>query len=158
MSALHRIAGTCVAMNTQEELAGVLIRGPSGSGKSDLALRLIDRGAWLIADDQVVVAHVEGRAVAGAPSTIRGLMEVRGIGIVSVPAVESAPLALVVELASGASVPRLPEPDFVEIAAVRLPRLVLKPFESSTPAKIRLAVQALRAGVKEGVTFPFAWQ
>jgi len=60
----------------------VLISGPSGSGKSDLALRLLDRGFILVSDDQTIVRKDGGHLVAGAPPTIAGKLEVRGIGIV----------------------------------------------------------------------------
>jgi HPr kinase/phosphorylase len=152
-----RIAATCVALPVEDGLAGVLIRGPSGAGKSDLALRLIDCGALLVADDLVLVAQEDGKAIASAPETIRGRIEVRGVGIVAMPAASDVALALAIDLAA-AEVPRLPQPSDVLIGAVRLPRLVLNPFESSAVAKIRLAVQALNARRMEGVTFPFAWQ
>ncbi len=124
---------------------GVLLRGPSGSGKSDLALRLIDGGARLVADDQTEVRCIDGGLRASAPRTIAGLLEVRGIGILSVPSLHSAPLGLVVDLVASEAVERLPEPRFCEFLDHRLPLLALAPFEVSTPAKLRLAVPALAA-------------
>src|SRR6266566_4511248 len=76
----------------------VLISGPSGSGKSDLALRLLDRGFVLVSDDQTIVRKEGDRLVASAPPTIAGKLEVRGIGIVEMERTENVPIALVVEL------------------------------------------------------------
>jgi len=89
----------------------VVVRGPSGAGKSDLALRLLDRGFRLVADDQVVVHPRAGQVEASAPPALRGLLEVRGLGIVGVPVVDGAvTVALVVDLVPGGPVERLPEP------------------------------------------------
>src|SRR5688572_8948122 len=78
----------------------VLISGPSGSGKSDLALRLLDRGFSLVSDDQTIVRRDGDRLIASAPQTIAGKLEIRGIGIVDIDHVEDVPVALHVELAS----------------------------------------------------------
>jgi len=92
---MMRIYGTCVALSG----LGVLLRGPSGSGKSDLALRLIDGGACLVADDQVELAlDAAGRVMAQAPRALAGLLEVRGIGILRMETARTAPVALVVDL------------------------------------------------------------
>ena len=132
------VHGTCV------ELFGlaVLLRGPPGSGKSDLALRLIDGGARLIADDQVVLTAETGRIRAAAPTRIAGRIEARGVGIVPVATVEVAPIALVVDLVSPADVPRLPEPSVCRLAGIAVPSIALAPFEASAAAKVRLAVLA----------------
>lgn len=129
--------GTCVALDG----AGVLLRGPSGSGKSDLALRLIDGGARLISDDQTFVASREGRLIASAPPPIEGRIEARGLGILSVNFEACAPLALIVDLVSEAP-ERLPEPESLEILGVELPLIHLCPFEASAAAKLRLAVHS----------------
>lgn len=131
------IHGTCVAIGGR----GVLIRGGSGAGKSDLALRLIAEGARLVADDQVLVGRVAGRLVARAPDPIRGLIEVRGIGLVPAPTAASARIALVVDLARTRSVPRLPEPRSTRIDGVDVPVAALAPFEASAPIKVRLALR-----------------
>ena len=125
---------------------GVLLRGASGAGKSDLALRLIDGGAVLIADDRVEVRVDQGKVLAGAPPTLAGLIEVRGVGIMRVPFVPAAELHLVVDLVDSAAVDRLPEPEWSEVAGGRLPRLRLAPFQASAVAKVRLAAQAARSG------------
>ena len=132
-----RLHATCVAI----EGAGVLLRGPSGAGKSDLALRLIDQGATLIADDQVLVARDGDTLLATAPEQIAGRIEVRGVGILRLPAV-TAPLRLIIDLVPSGEVERLPPPRHLTVEGIDLPRLLLNPFECSTPAKVRLAVRA----------------
>ncbi|MGE5505296.1 MAG: HPr kinase/phosphorylase [Actinomycetota bacterium] len=127
---------------TTVEIAGtgVLIRGPSGAGKSDLALRLIDGGAGLVADDQTELSVRGNRLVARCPDTIAGLLEVRGLGLVRLPHLAWAPVGLVVELVDANLVERLPEPAAAEYLGIRVPLVRLAAFEASTPAKVRLAV------------------
>ena len=122
-------------------LAGraVLLIGPSGVGKSDLALRLIDRGWQLIADDRVALAVQDGAIWASAPPAIAGLIEVRGVGIVAEPAVATAPVALVIDLAS---VPeRFPDPLKWHFGGVLVPMLALSAHEESAPLKLERALQ-----------------
>lgn len=132
-----QLHATCVAVGG----AGVLVSGPSGSGKSDLALRLIDAGAVLVADDRVDVATAGDGLVASAPDAIVGMLEVRGLGIVRRPFLASVQLALAVDLVQdAASVPRLPESAWTTLLGVRVRSLTLAPFEASAAAKIRLAL------------------
>lgn len=123
---------------------GVLLRGRSGAGKSDLALRLIDGGAVLIGDDYVELRARGGRLLAAPPRTIAGLLEVRGLGIQRTPC-RPGPIGLVVDLVAPGRVERLPKPRQVEFLGVKLPLLRLAPFQASTPAKVRLALAAVRA-------------
>ncbi|MCA1907855.1 MAG: HPr kinase/phosphatase C-terminal domain-containing protein [Magnetospirillum sp.] len=127
---------------TSVEIGGhaVLIRGPSGSGKSDLALRLMDQGAQLVADDQTGLSAESGRLFVSCPPTIAGMIEVRGLGILRLPHRDRVPLALVVDLVAAKDVERLPEPSRTVFLGIQVPRLALCAFESSTPAKVRLAV------------------
>ena|SRR5919197_331819 len=135
------VHGTCVAVDGR----GVLLRGPPGAGKSDLALRLIDGGALLVADDQTRIAADGDRLVASAPPTIAGRIEVRGLGIVEAPGVASAPLGLVIDLVAAGEVERLPPPRTCTLLGRSLPCLALAPFEASAAAKVRIAVRALAA-------------
>ena len=121
---------------------GILLCGASGAGKSDLALRLIDRGAMLISDDYTIVERNGGQLTASAPATIAGKMEVRGLGVVDMPFASEAPLALVVDLAQ--HVDRMPgDPDEWIIAGAPLPVIKLSPFEASAPIKVELALGAV---------------
>lgn len=133
------VHGTTVALDGE----GVLLRGPSGSGKSDLALRLIDGGARLVADDQTELTCSSSFLIARSPDSIAGRMEVRGVGILKVPSVRSSPLRLVVDLVSAERVERLPESRFCQYLQCSLPLLELAAFEASAPAKIRLALASL---------------
>jgi RNase adaptor protein for sRNA GlmZ degradation len=130
------VHGTAVAIGGQ----GVLLQGAPGAGKSDLALRLIGLGATLVADDQVELVPRDGGLLASPPATIAGLIEVRGVGIRRLTYVADIPLALVVELVSTERVERLPDPAFIELSGISVPRLVLAPFEVSTPLKITIAL------------------
>jgi serine kinase of HPr protein (carbohydrate metabolism regulator) len=125
--------------------AAILLVGPPGSGKSDLALRLLDRGWQLVADDRVIATPEAGRLMLSAPATLAGLLEVRGVGILPVEAAGRTPARLLVDLAEAPE--RLPEPETREIAGVALPLLRLNAFEGSAPIKIERALaQALAAG------------
>jgi serine kinase of HPr protein (carbohydrate metabolism regulator) len=136
-----RAHGTCVAIDGE----AVLLRGRPGSGKSDLALRLIDGGALLVADDQTELSRAADVILTQAPAAIAGRIEVRGVGILPCPSVASAPLRLVVDLVAGGEVERLPEAQSCRYFDVPLPLLRLAAFEASAPAKIRFALRALGA-------------
>jgi serine kinase of HPr protein (carbohydrate metabolism regulator) len=121
----------------------VLLRGPSGCGKSDLALRLIDAGARLVADDQSEVWREGDTVFVRAPPAIAGLIEVRGIGIVRLGALARAPVALLADLVAADRVERLPERRSEAILGLNMPVVAVAPFEASAAAKLRLALQAL---------------
>lgn len=143
-----RVHATCVALRQGRRWQAVLLRGPSGAGKSDLALRLIDTGARLVADDQTLLAKQARQLIATPPKTLIGLIEVRGIGIVTLGRDRlqpRAPVRLIVDLVRPGSVERLPEPAYEILAGVRLPRIDLAPFEASAPAKLRLALGQIAA-------------
>ena len=125
------VHGSCASRDG----AAVLLLGPSGSGKSDLLLRLLARGWALVADDQVMV---EGLDVS-APAVLRGMVEVRGLGIFEgVPVAASARLALAVELVARAGVERLPVPAVWAPAGV--PLVALDGFEGSACEKVDWAL------------------
>ena len=137
--------GTCVAMGGH----GVLLRGAPGSGKSDLALRLIDQyeDAILVADDRVDIETREGLLFASPPPNIAGKLEVRGLGIVPVSFRPEAPLRLLADLVALAQIQRMPDPAFEEVSGILLPRIRLAPFTASAPALLRQAVKL--AGFQE---------
>lgn len=123
---------------------GVLLRGPPGSGKSDLALRLIDGGAQLVADDQTVLDFENGRLIMTSHAVIEGLLEVRGVGILPAPSTARARLGLVIDLVPKLSdIERMPEKQFCEFLGVRVRLLRLFPFMASAAAKVRIAVDGL---------------
>jgi serine kinase of HPr protein (carbohydrate metabolism regulator) len=133
--------GSTVALDGR----AVLIIGISGSGKSDLALQLIDRGFTLVADDQTIVQKRGERLYASAPATIRGKLEIRGVGIVPMPVVEDVPVALVVELAS--DIQRLPDPSRERmICGLAVPLISIDAKTASAPSKVSLALD--RFGLK----------
>ena len=120
----------------------VLIGGPSGSGKSDLALRLLDRGFTLVSDDRTIVRKEGDRLIASAPPTIKGKLEIRGIGIVDVDAVPDVPLALVVELAS--DMQRLPDDSRERmILGVGVPLINVDAMTASAASKVAVALDRL---------------
>ena len=124
----------------------VMISGPSGSGKSDLALRLLDRGFTLVSDDQTIVRKDGQRLLASAPPTIRGKLEVRGIGIVELESVSDVPVALLVELTS--EMQRLPDDNRERLVlGVRIPLVNIDAMAASAPSKVAMALDRL------GLTF-----
>ncbi len=128
---------TCVAIKDH----AVLLVGPSGCGKSDLALRLIDQGAKLVADDQTLLTYDNGKLIAAAAPAIAGLIEVRHIGLLKMPSI-TAPVALHIELAEkDAKLERLPDAAMITLEGVAIRNLCLPAFAASTPAKIRAALQ-----------------
>ena len=127
---------------------GVLIEGASGAGKSDLALRALDQGFRLVADDRVLVWVSEGRLFGRAPDSLAGLLEVRGLGIARVPALRLCEVSLLVWL--GAS-ERMPEPATETILGVPVPLLRADPFQPSAPAKLGRALTAFDAAHKRGI-------
>ncbi len=120
----------------------VLISGPSGSGKSDLTLRLIDRGFTLVSDDQTIVRRDGDRLVASAPPTIKGKLEIRGIGIVEMDTVSDVPVALFVELTS--EIMRLPDDQRERpVLGVNLPLVSVDALTASAASKVALALDRL---------------
>ena len=120
----------------------IMLVGDAGTGKSDLDLRLIDEGASLIADDQTFLMRDGDRLVASAPDTIKGLIEVRHVGLLRMPYVTAATVGLFIELTGlHEELERLPEENFIEMLEVRVQCLRLPAFAASTPAKIRAALK-----------------
>lgn len=140
---MNQIHATCIHIDG----TGVLLRGQPGSGKSDLALRLIDQGARLIADDRVDLQVRDGRVVASAPVEIAGLFEVRGLGVLPVAPMEETVVGAIVDLVAPAAVERVPEREAEYILGVSIAVFRLAPFEASAPAKVRLAVRCAQGHI-----------
>ena len=143
------VHATCVLLSDADKEfnappnAGILLLGKSGSGKSDLALRLIARGAKLVSDDRTDLFMENGKLTARAPASIKSLIEVRGLGIVALPSAAKARIALAVSLERPKS--RLSEPDHYKSPfdlSTPVPLIRLAPFEASAPEKIALAAAA----------------
>lgn len=129
-----------------------LLRGRPGAGKSDLALRFLadasgaalgvdlQRPRRLVADDQVLVSREGERLIARAPDTIKGKLEVRGLGITEVPTVEAATVCLLVDLLAPSAVPRMPDDRFETVLGLQIPVLTLAPFETTAAIKLALAL------------------
>lgn len=133
---------SCVALNGK----AVLLAGPSGVGKSDLALRLIENGAQLVADDQTKLIIKNNVLIAFPPQTITGLMEIRHAGLFRLPYLPEAPVALYVALVPpGEKLERYPETDPIFLLDRPIQRLRLKAYESSAPAKIRACLSYPKA-------------
>jgi serine kinase of HPr protein (carbohydrate metabolism regulator) len=124
----------------------IVITGPSGSGKSDLALRLLDHGFQLVSDDQTIISRDGDRLLASAPPNIAGKIEVRGIGIVDMDAANDVPVALVVELTS--EIHRLPDDSRERlILGIGVPLVSVDAMTASAASKVALALDRL------GLTF-----
>lgn len=134
------VHATCVAIKH----VGVLLRAASGVGKSDLAYRLInEQGALLVADDQTVLTKDKSTVYASCKKGWLGQLELRGLGIVTVPHELNVPIGLAIDLVDRGEVPRLPDPAYVTLLGVDVPVLQLHAFDLSTPAKIRVAAEHL---------------
>ena len=151
--AVENLHGTAIALGA----SAVLIRGASGSGKSDLALRclalaptaLIASPAMLVADDRVLLTRSGDRLKVEAPATIRGKLEVRGLGILSVPYAPSADLVLVADLVAAGETERLPEETAdTGILGLRRKLVRIEPFAAAAPIKLLLALARANAGPK----------
>ncbi len=131
---------TCVQLGRH----GVLLLGASGAGKSDLALRLIEGGGQLVADDQVELRRQGAALLARPAAALAGLIEVRGIGILRLPHCPESPVELVVELQPGQPLTRLPERERFGLLGLERPLLRLDPRAPSSAIKIRLVLDAER--------------
>lgn len=134
------IHASCVAIDG----VAVLIEGRSGAGKSDLALRLIDRGAVLVSDDYTRLVRQGKTLIARAPDNLAGKIEVRGIGIVEMPHVDDVPVGLIVAIVEAP--PRMPGAGRLRrLAGVELREIALPSLEPSAPIKVELALKQRRA-------------
>lgn len=131
------IHATCVAIGGR----GVLLAGRSGAGKSDLALRLIDRGATLVSDDYSELSERGGRLIATPPERLAGKMEVRGIGVIDMPYQTETDVALIITLDE--PVDRMPEFATRHLAGVDVPAATLAALEPSAPIKVELMLREI---------------
>jgi serine kinase of HPr protein (carbohydrate metabolism regulator) len=133
---------TAVAIRSpQGECGAVLLRGASGSGKSDLAFRLIGLGAELICDDQVMLERHNDVLLASSIAAIHGLLEIRGVGLVKYAVSPPTPVRLIIDLVPKGQVPRLPDWEKLDILGIEVPRLKLFAHSASTPLKIIKAIE-----------------
>ena len=138
--------GGLVALRRQGLWRGVLIEGPSGAGKSDLALRALDGGFRLVADDRTLVWTSGGALYGRAPDALAGLIEARGLGVLRETALPFAEIALLAEcVPDAAAIERMPEPEREIIAGAAVAKLRIDPFEAAAPAKLRRAIEYLGA-------------
>ena len=132
----------------------VLLRGPSGSGKSDLALRALSAGWRLVADDRAVAWASQARLYVRAPARLSGLVEARGLGVLAAAPLDIAAVGLVVDLvASPDALERVPAVAWVEIEGVRLRQISLFGREASAPAKLALALEAATLGAEPEASY-----
>lgn len=134
----ENLHASCVAIDGR----AVLISGPSGSGKSDLTLRLLDRGFVLVSDDRTIIRKDGDKLIAAAPERIRGKLEIRGVGIVDMPTVTDTRVALVVELTS--DIQRLPDDSRERIIlGTGVPLISVDAMTASAASKVALALDRL---------------
>jgi serine kinase of HPr protein (carbohydrate metabolism regulator) len=144
---LIRHAGL-IALRICGDWVGVLIEGAYGAGKSDLALRALEQGFSLVADDRVLLWPCGGALFGRAPDALQGLLEVRGLQVIAVPAL---PLARVGLVARCGAAERIPDAQFAEIAGVCVPLIDIDPREASAPAKLRRALDRFDLGGKRRI-------
>ena len=136
-----------VSTRLQGRWRGALIEGPSGTGKSDLAIRMMSAGFRLVADDRVLVWTSGGRLFGRAPEPLSGLLEARGVGIIPETPLAFCEIVLMVRCRpEAAEVERMPDSAPAKVLGVALPRIELWPFEAAGPAKLRRALEHLGAG------------
>ena len=133
-----------IAMRIARDWRGLLIQGPSGVGKSDLAFRALDHGFRLVADDRVVIFVSQGRLYGRSPSSLAGLIEVRGHGVMRRDCLPFARIALAGRCVSGPDlIERLPDPMVQTILGVSLPQFEVWPFEPASLNKLCNAIEYL---------------
>lgn len=141
MDTMH---ATCVSV-FGDRLSGCLLLGPSGSGKSDLAVRLIDGGGTLVADDRVITTVRDGQVSAAPPPLLAGLLEIRGLGVMTVPFLDQAEIRLLVCLTKAADIERMAPITSRTLNGVDIPCLLVDASMASAAARVRWAVRRVLA-------------
>ena len=133
-----------IALHAAGGWRGVLIEGASGSGKSDLALRALDEGFRLVADDRVLVWPSGGASYGRAPDALAGLHESRGVGVLPRAALAFAPIVVAVRCETSAeAVERMPAGERLHLPGGSVPLHPLWPFDRAAPAKLRRIIEHL---------------
>jgi len=133
---------------------GVLLQGPSGSGKSDLALRALDLGWRLITDDRTLVWASRGRLYGRAPDALAGLIEARGLGVLPAPPRAFSTIALAARCVDADSVERMPEPQTLVLLDLPVPLIALAARQASAPAKLGRALMLLDSAANRRIKRP----
>ena len=135
---IKRLHATSVAIEDN----GVAIFGDSGSGKSDLALRLIDSGATLISDDITVFSKSEKNIHLFGVENTKGLLEVRELGIITVPYIEGIRLKLVIKL-TDKEIERIPKKNQTNLLGLKFPKLEINGKNSSSVVKVKVKLNEI---------------
>jgi len=141
---MAQIHATCVAIDG----IGILLRGASGAGKSDMALRLMDGGAELVADDRVDLHAHQNHLTATPPETLQGLLEVRGLGVLQVPWRQSVQVRALIDLLQTEPLERLPEDRRETVMGISLPCFQINPWAPSAAAKVGLVSGLVSGSIK----------
>lgn len=150
------IHASAVALSAKSDAKAVLLLGPSGSGKSTLAARLMDAyAAQLIGDDRIHLSVEAAKIMVAPHEKLAGLLELRGLGLLRMDYLASAPLALVVQLVEERShVPRLPDGHYFTHQGIDVPKLTLHGADLATPLIISKAITALAHGFRDDAIYP----
>jgi hypothetical protein len=140
-----RLHASCISFGG----AGVILLGVPGSGKSSLALRLMERGWGLVADDQVSIAATDDGLMAAAPAELFGMLEIRGLGVFEGLAAAPARLALAARLRPASTIARLPQPSRWQVLGCEVPEFPLDAADVAAPEKLGWALRAVQGGLRQ---------
>ena len=136
-----------IALRAGGAWRGALVSGAFGAGKSDLMLRAIEMGFRLVADDRTVVWASEGKLFGRAPETLSGLIELRGLGVLSEPPLPLAQATVMVRCeAFAVELERTPDPEWATVEGLKIPMFRLHGLDASAPAKLSRALMRLGQG------------
>lgn len=145
---MKTVYGNCIDFDGN----GIIILGKSSMGKSDLTYRLIENhGANLVSDDHIIIEKEENNLIAKTVENIKGLIEIRNIGIIKISHIEKTKIKLIIELEKQENLERMPEDEFLEIDGIKIKKIKLDAFEQSTELKIITALK-IELGVIEKIS------